>query len=71
MATVAELWPALGLWWLDDDEELDGEIEALVVARDEARARKDWAESDRIREELKGRGIVLEDTADGTVWRRS
>jgi cysteinyl-tRNA synthetase len=70
VATVSELWQALGLWALDDDEELDGEIRALVTARDEARSRKDWTESDRIRDELKARGIVLEDTADGTVWRR-
>ena len=70
VATVRALWNALGLWSLDDDEELDDEIGAMVVARDDARARKDWAEADRLRDELRARGIVLEDTADGTVWRR-
>jgi cysteinyl-tRNA synthetase len=70
VATIGELWQVLGLWWVDEDEELDGDIRALVTARDDARARKDWAESDRIRDELKAKGIVLEDTADGTVWRR-
>jgi cysteinyl-tRNA synthetase len=50
--------------------ESDGEIDALVAARDDARARKDFAESDRIRDELRDRGIVLEDTPRGTVWRR-
>jgi cysteinyl-tRNA synthetase len=70
VATVRELWSALGLTWVDDDEELDDEIRALVVARDEARARKDWAEGDRIRDELKARGILLEDAPGGTVWRR-
>jgi cysteinyl-tRNA synthetase len=70
VAKVRELWSALGLWWLDDDEELDGEIAALVTQRDDARARKDFAEADRLRDVLRDRGIVLEDTADGTVWRR-
>jgi cysteinyl-tRNA synthetase len=69
-ATVRELWTALGLGIHDDDEELDGEIAALVAQRDDARERKDWAEADRLREELRARGIVLEDTADGTIWRR-
>jgi cysteinyl-tRNA synthetase len=64
------MWTALGLWWLDDDEELDGEIAALVTQRDDARARRDWAEADRVRDVLRDQGIVLEDTADGTVWRR-
>ncbi len=70
VATVSALWSALGLWWLDDDDELDGEIAALVTRRDEARARRDFAEADRLRDELRDRGIVLEDTATGTVWRR-
>jgi cysteinyl-tRNA synthetase len=69
-ATVREVWSALGLWWLDDDEELDDEIAALVQQRDDARDRKDWPTADRLRDELQARGIVLEDTADGTVWRR-
>jgi cysteinyl-tRNA synthetase len=69
-ATVRELWSALGLTWFDDDEELDDEIRALVARRDEAREHKDWAEADRLRDELRARGIVLEDTTGGTVWRR-
>ncbi len=71
VATVRELWSALGLTWREDDTELDDEISALVARRDEARARKDFAESDRIRDELRDRGIVLEDTPGGTVWRRA
>ena len=43
----------------------------LVEQRNAARANKDFAESDRIRDELLARGIVLEDTSNGTVWRRS
>ena len=45
-------------------------IDALIAARREARARRDWAEADRIRDELTQQGVVLEDGAAGTVWRR-
>ncbi|TDR82092.1 cysteine--tRNA ligase [Paludibacterium purpuratum] len=47
------------------------EIEARIEARRLARARKDWAESDRVRDELAAAGVVLEDGAGGTTWRRS
>ena len=49
----------------------DAEIEKLVGERQAARQRRDFAESDRIRKELLGRGIILEDTKDGSVrWKR-
>ncbi len=49
----------------------DAEIEKLVAARQAARQRKDFAESDRIRKELADRGIILEDSRDGSVrWKR-
>lgn len=48
----------------------DAEIDALVEARTAARAAKNWAEADRIRDELKARGIVIEDTPDGVKWKR-
>lgn len=51
----------------DDDSEI---IEALIVKRNEARVNKDWAESDRIRDELKARNVVLEDKQGKTTWRR-
>ncbi|MBK8021612.1 MAG: cysteine--tRNA ligase [Chloroflexi bacterium] len=44
-------------------------IELLIGMRAQARARKDWAESDRIRKELAAVGVVLEDRPDGTIWR--
>jgi cysteinyl-tRNA synthetase len=44
------------------------ELKELIAARDAARARKDWAESDRIRDELAKMGVVLKDTKDGTAW---
>ena len=49
---------------------LDRDVEALIQKRQEARARKDYAASDRIRDELLGRGIVLEDTPQGVRWKR-
>jgi cysteinyl-tRNA synthetase len=42
-------------------------VEALISLREEARERKDYAEADRIRVQLKGRSIVLEDTPYGTI----
>ena len=51
-------------------QESDPEIDALVAARTEARKAKNWAEADRIRDELKARGIVIEDTKDGVKWKR-
>jgi len=45
-----------------------GEIENLVAARTAARVRKDWTESDRIRDKLAAMGIVVKDSKDGTTW---
>lgn len=47
-----------------------GRVEAAIVARREARVAKNWAESDRIRDELLAAGILLEDGPQGTTWRR-
>lgn len=47
----------------------DPEIEALISRRDDARERRDFEEADRIREELRRRGVILEDTAYGTLYR--
>ncbi|HVT02517.1 MAG TPA: cysteine--tRNA ligase [Thermoanaerobaculia bacterium] len=49
---------------------LDEEIEKLIQARNGARTARDFKESDRLRDELLTRGIILEDTATGTRWRR-
>jgi cysteinyl-tRNA synthetase len=72
LAAVHELLDVLGLvapepgTTVDDDERID----VLVRARDDARATRDFARADALREELTGRGIKLEDTPTGTVWHR-
>jgi cysteinyl-tRNA synthetase len=48
----------------------DEQISSLVEARVAARRAKNWAESDRIRDELTAQGVILEDGAGGTTWRR-
>jgi len=55
-----------------DTTALDGEaVETLIQARRDARKNRDWAEADRIRDELKELGVVLEDGPEGTSWRRT
>ncbi len=52
------------------DETLDADVERMIEARNAARRARNFAESDRIRDELLARGIILEDTTGGTRWRR-
>ncbi len=59
----------LGLLYSRKTQSLDEEIEALIARRSKARAEKDWATADRIRDELKARNVVLEDTPQGIKWR--
>ena len=65
-----ELTGVLGLVYNRKTETLDSNIEALIEARTNARKEKNWAEADRIRDQLKEMGIVLEDTAQGVKWHR-
>ena len=73
-ASVLAAASVLGLLWHDAAAWRQGEgseaIEAAIAARLKARAEKNWAEADRIRADLTAQGIVLEDGAGGTSWRR-
>jgi cysteinyl-tRNA synthetase len=53
------------------DPQLKARIESLLYLRQEARRQRDFAEADRLREELGRLGVVLEDTRDGTTWKLS
>ena len=55
---------------LGQEAALDGEIETLIAEREAARGERDFARADRIRDELRGKGIALEDSKEGVRWRR-
>ena len=63
-----ELANVLGLLYVEKDNSLDAEIEALIEKRTQARKNRDWATADAIRDELKARHVVLEDTPQGLKW---
>lgn len=74
---MRELADVIGILYQDPDAFLQGsdgddvaEIEALIVMRNDARAAKDWAAADVARDRLNEMGIVLEDGAAGTTWRK-
>jgi cysteinyl-tRNA synthetase len=76
-ALLKRLGNTLGILQSDPEQYLRGlinpnektEIEELILARNQARAEKNWAEADRIRLELQARGIIIEDGPQGTTWR--
>lgn len=70
IAIFDELTGVLGLVYNRKTETLDSDVEALIEAPTNARKEKNWAEADRIRDQLKEMGIVLEDTAQGVKWHR-
>ena len=67
-----ELTDVLGIVYPHEQaDDLDAEVEKMIEARQAARKAKNWAEADRIRDELKEKGIVLEDTPQGVKWHRA
>lgn len=76
---LKELAGVLGLLEQDPESFLQGdtnsdeaaEIEALIKQRNEAKANKNWAVADEVRDKLKAMNIVLEDTPNGTIWRKA
>jgi cysteinyl-tRNA synthetase len=52
------------------DSDLSLDIASLIKQREQARLNRDWADADRIRKELDLKGVTLEDTPDGTVWKK-
>lgn len=79
-ALLKQLAGVLGLLQGDPEAYLQGgenegglsaaQVEALIAARNQARAERNWGEADRLRDELNAANIVLEDGAGGTTWRR-
>ncbi|MDR0273070.1 MAG: cysteine--tRNA ligase [Clostridiales bacterium] len=69
--TLVSLCEILGIEIEDKSVSDDSEIENLISMRNEARKNKNFAESDRIRNELSKMGIILEDTPGGVRWRRA
>jgi cysteinyl-tRNA synthetase len=69
LAAVVELSGVLGVT-IEPGTGADAAIDELVAERDTARGRGDYAAADRLRAELGERGVLLEDTPDGTVWHR-
>ncbi len=62
-----ELADVLGLLYVEKEKGIDEEIQELIDLRTEARKSKNWAEADRIRNELQARGITIKDTPNGTI----
>lgn len=65
-----ELCDVLGILYNRQSNDLDAEIEELIAQRQEARANKDWATADKIRDDLKAKGIILKDTPQGVTWTK-
>lgn len=63
-----ELTGVLGLVYNRKSNDINDDIEKLIEERQQARANKDWATADRIRDELKAQGITLKDTPQGVTW---
>lgn len=56
--------------FLQGDEQDASQIKSLIADREQARSQKNWSRADEIRQMLTAMGIALEDTSDGTLWRK-
>ncbi|MBW6410358.1 cysteine--tRNA ligase [Clostridium weizhouense] len=70
LLVIRELGKPLGILQKSTKQDLDSEIQALVDQRQQARKDRDFALADKIRDDLKNRGIVLEDTPQGVRWKK-
>ena len=70
-ARLHTLCDVLGIILEQEEELLDADIEALIQERTDAKKAKNFARADEIRDELKNRGIILEDTREGVKWKRA
>lgn len=68
---IKDLMNVFGVDGLEQAPLLDADVDALIKERDAARETSNFARSDEIRDELAARGIILEDTPQGTRWRRA
>lgn len=55
----------------DGNNDLSEQVESLIAKRIDARANKDWAAADAVRDELSAMGVILEESKDGTTWRKA
>ncbi len=67
LSLYTELADVLGLLYTEKEKGIDEEVQELIDLRTQARQQKNWAEADRIRDELKARGINIKDTPNGTI----
>ncbi len=69
-AALNEIDSIIGIIDFDNDNTLDEEINKLICERNEARDSKDWEKADEIRDKIYNLGFIIEDSSDGTIWKK-
>ena len=67
---LKEIDKVLGILF-PEEETLSEELQKLIEEREEARKNKDWDKSDELRDELLKKGVIVEDTPEGTIWKKA